>query len=53
MTGVAVDPWFPVVADNACLLERRGKQYEEIYCVYPWLQNIYMRYVVKLVYVAN
>ncbi|CAB9517926.1 of very long chain fatty acids protein 6 [Seminavis robusta] len=41
MTG-KVDPWWPAVANDACLLTRRGKDYEEIYCVYPWMRHFYM-----------
>jgi GNS1/SUR4 family len=44
MSG-AVDQWYPSVADGSCVLEREGRNYEEIYCVYPWLKNFYMRYV--------
>lgn len=39
-----IESWYPAAADGHCtLLEpTRGKEFEEIYCVYPWLQKFYM-----------
>jgi len=42
-SALEVDVWYPSVADNACLQSVRGKDYEEIYCVYPWMKNLYMK----------
>jgi len=38
--------WAPIVANDYCKLTEpsSGKEYEEIYCIYPWLQAIYFEF---------
>ena len=34
--------WYPAVADRSCVeFTRDGKEFEEIYCVYPWMKKLY------------
>lgn len=41
---MAIQPWVPTVEDGLCVeYTRDGKPFEEIYCVYPWLQRYYMK----------
>ena len=44
MSGV-IQSWFPSVADDVCTITERGKTFEEVYCIYPFLKPFYMRYV--------
>ena len=43
MSGV-IQSWFPSVADDVCTITERGKTFEEVYCIYPFLKPFYMRY---------
>ena len=46
-TTPAIAPWFPAVADGSCIkYTMDGREFEEIYCVYPWLEKFYFKYVV-------
>jgi len=41
-----IRPWFPSVEDRSCVeYTRDGREFEEIYCVYPWLKKYYMKWV--------
>lgn len=34
--------WYPAVVDRSCVeFTRDGKEYEEVYCVYPWMKQFY------------
>jgi len=37
-----IQAWWPSVANDACKEVARGKEYEEIYCIYPALKKFYM-----------
>jgi hypothetical protein len=39
---MSVDPWWPSVPEDVCKETVRGKDFEEIYCIYPFLKNFYM-----------
>lgn len=37
--------WFPAVQDGSCVeYTVHGKEYEEIYCIYPWAKQFYMNW---------